>query len=374
MSVRRLRRRIPIRAVFPLVALLFGVAPAALWAHSTQLSSSRAAVSGNAVNVEVELNARDLEAALRGTILRQGNGVDSAALEGAREAIARYVLTHARVLAGAEIPCQGRAQGVLPKAEHVVVRVAWHCPAVPGDLRYRVTLFQEVDPASRHMVVVSGDARRVALLSVSTPQTTLAQTRVGGAQTFQRYLLAGIEHIVIGYDHIAFLLAVIVWGRRIRPLVAAVTAFTIAHSVTLALAALDWVRLPSQVVEVAIALSIVLVAGQNFFVRERRHRARVTFAFGLVHGFGFASVLRDYGIPSDAAVLALAAFNIGVEIGQVAIVLLALLVFTALAYVLARSKRGRELLVRLPDLISGVILLLGLYWMAERSLAFVALR
>ena len=143
---------------------------------------------------------------------------------------------------------------------------------------------------------------------------------------FFHYLLAGVEHIAIGYDHIAFLVAVILWGRRLWPLVGVVTAFTIAHSVTLTLAVLDIVSPPTRLVEIAIALSIVYVAAENFFVRDLRRRWLVTFVFGLVHGFGFAGVLREYGIPRDALVPALAAFNIGVELGQIVIVVAALLV------------------------------------------------
>ena len=105
------------------------------------------------------------------------------------------------------------------------------------------------------------------------------------------------------------------------PLVKVVTAFTlIAHSLTLCLAVLDIVRLPSSVVEPLITTTIVFVAAENFFVHDIRKRWRVTFVLGLVHGFGFAGALREYGLPTDAVAPALAAFNIGVEIGQVAIV------------------------------------------------------
>ena len=180
------------------------------------------------------------------------------------------------------------------------------------------------------------------------------------------YLLAGVEHIAIGYDHIAFLIAVIVWGRKLWPLVKVVTAFTIAHSITLSLAVLDVVRLPSLLVETLIAMSIVYVAAENFFVRDMRHRAWITFAFGLIHGFGFASVLRDYGLPQDAVVPALAAFNVGVEIGQVLIVAASFALFMVVNRLLRDAKMAMPAMRAMPLALSGVILLLGLYWTVER--------
>jgi hypothetical protein len=176
---------------------------------------------------------------------------------------------------------------------------------------------------------------------------------------------------VSGYDHIAFLVAVIVWGRRLWPLVGVVTAFTLAHSVTLTLAVLDIVSPPAKLVETLIALSIVYVAAENFFVRDIRHRWIITFLFGLVHGFGFAGALKAYGLPRDALIPALAAFNVGVEVGQIVVVLVALGAMRALEMGLrALSGRPRQL----PDprfvrVVSTGVLLLGVYWTLERLLA-----
>jgi hypothetical protein len=189
---------------------------------------------------------------------------------------------------------------------------------------------------------------------------------------FGRYLVAGIEHIAIGFDHIAFLLATIVWGRRFVPLVKVITAFTVAHSITLSMAVLGVVAPPSAWVEAAIAASIVYVAAENFFVRDVGRRWRVTFVFGLVHGFGFASVLREYGLPQEALVPALAAFNVGVEIGQLAIVAVALLVLHGVD----RLER-RAGVVEIPDPrvawgISIIVGALGVWWLVERIPAIIA--
>jgi hypothetical protein len=161
---------------------------------------------------------------------------------------------------------------------------------------------------------------------------------------------------------------VIVLARRFWPLFAIVTAFTIAHSITLSLAVLDVVTLPSRPVEIAIAASIVYVAAENFFVKDIRRRWWITFAFGLIHGFGFASVLREYGIPDDAVVPALAAFNIGVEAGQLVIVAIAALLWKAgLALAEARGIKPTEFLQRRVGLwVSAIVLVLGSYWLAQR--------
>ncbi|HEU5282335.1 MAG TPA: HupE/UreJ family protein [Burkholderiales bacterium] len=336
------------------------------WAHATQLSSSRAEVRGNRIDVQLELNARDVEVALGVALLGSDGEIAPGALGPVEESLAAYLLERAKLSNSAGAACQGRLAGVHPKAEHVLVDMLWTCPPMTGQLVYSVTLFQEIDPAARHMVTASGDVRRMALLSTSNPSVALSDTRPHVGEVMWHYLLAGIEHIAIGYDHIAFLVAVILWGRRLWPLVGVVTAFTIAHSITLSLAVLDVARLPSQLVETAIALSIVYVAAENFFVRDLRRRAWITFAFGLVHGFGFASVLRDYGIPRDALVPALAAFNVGVEVGQIAIVVVAL-----------GAMRGLERALRgafpafpgaYPYAVSASVLLLGLYWTVERLL------
>ena len=337
-----------------------------VWSHATQLSSSHAEVHGGRIDVLLELNARDVEVALQVTLLGADGVVVPDALRDAEQRLSQYILQRAKLSNSAGGACHGRLAGARPKAEHVLVDMQWTCPPMTGQLVYEVTLFQEVDPAARHMLTASGDVRRMALLSTSNPRVALSDTRPHVGEVMWHYLLAGIEHIAIGYDHIAFLVAVILWGRRLWPLVGVVTAFTIAHSITLSLAVLDVVRLPSRLVETAIALSIVYVAAENFFVRDLRRRAWITFAFGLLHGFGFASVLRDYGIPRDALVPALAAFNVGVEVGQMLIVVAALGVMRGVE----RAMRGPfpAFQTTYPYAVSAGVLLLGLYWTVERLL------
>jgi hydrogenase/urease accessory protein HupE len=349
-----------------LLAVLLGPQP--VRAHDTQLSSARAQVSGNDVGIVLELNARDLDVALKLALLDAGGTVSRPQLAQSSAAIGAYLLARTRVFNESGGTCRARMGTLDAKADHVLAQVHWRCPPLAGALVYEATLFHEIDPAARHMFTASGDVRRMGLLSVATPRLKLVETRVELLEVLRHYFAAGAEHIAAGYDHIAFLLAVIVWGRRVWPLVGVITAFTVAHSLTLTLAVLGLVTLPARLVEPLIALSIVYVAAENFFVRDLRRRWAVTFAFGLLHGFGFAAVLRDYGLPADALAPALAAFNLGVEAGQLVVVLVA---FSAL-HILHRLLPGKleqRMQRTLPLGLSGCILLLGVYWSVMRLLS-----
>jgi hydrogenase/urease accessory protein HupE len=349
-----------------IAALLLLLAAPPATPHATQLSSAQLHLEGYSVRGRLELNARDLDAAL-GTRLAAGNEVSDEALAAQAQRIAGYVLARARLLGAAGSGCAGRALQLAAKGDHVVVEAAWSCPPVTGRLTYEATLFHDIDPAARHMLTVAGDVRRMALLGVANPRAELAHARAALGEVLLHYLMAGIEHIVIGYDHLAFLLAVIAWGRTAWPLVGVVTAFTVAHSLTLTLAVLGLVHVPSGLVELAIALSVVYVAAENFVVRDLRWRAWIAFAFGLIHGLGFASVLRDYGLPREALVPALAAFNAGVELGQLGVVLAALVALR----LLERHGTGRTPNPRLVYAISGAVVLLGLIWTVQRIAALI---
>ena len=138
-------------------------------------------------------------------------------------------------------------------------------------------------------------------------------------RTASEFFLWGMHHIFVGYDHIAFLLALLLAARRLRSMLKIVTSFTVAHSLTLLLAAMDVIRLPGAVTESLIAASIVYVAAENYFIQEGRYRWMLTFAFGLVHGLGFSSVLRARLQDIGSILVPVVSFNLGVEAGQIAI-------------------------------------------------------
>lgn len=178
------------------------------------------------------------------------------------------------------------------------------------------------------------------------------------------FLKLGVRHIFLGYDHICFLIALIVVSRFVE-LVKIVTSFTIAHTVTLMLAALQVVTLPTRLIESGIALTIMYVAAQNFWLRPDAHRWKLTFTFGLIHGFGFANVLHELGLPTTGTVRCLLTFNLGVELGQLAIVCALL----PLSIALSKWRYGR----RAQIAVSIPIFLLGAGWFIERvcGLAFM---
>jgi hypothetical protein len=198
-------------------------------------------------------------------------------------------------------------------------------------------------------------------------------------RVFGRYVMEGIWHIWIGVDHILFLLSLLVlapllpsrqrvtqWRAvpQARPAVldvlAVVTAFTLAHSITLGLSIMKWLEPPADLIEPAIALSVVLAALNNLIGWSALRRWRLAFVFGLVHGFGFANVLLDLGLPASALAAALGGFNVGVELGQLAIVL----VFFPLAWLLRNTAFYRWVVVTGGSL---TIAVLGTVWTLERT-------
>jgi len=175
------------------------------------------------------------------------------------------------------------------------------------------------------------------------------------------FVPSGIQHILIGPDHILFLIGLLLLGGGWKALVRIVTAFTIGHSITLSLAALGIVSPPARLIEPAIALSIVFVGADNLVRgRGRDVRAWIALVFGLVHGFGFANVLREFGLPREALGWSLFSFNVGVEIGQLAIVLV---VATLLA---AIRRRSDAIGYRVAYTGSVVVIAAGSYWFVER--------
>ena len=242
----------------------------------------------------------------------------------------------------------------------------------------RYTLFRDVDPTHRGILRVrqaAGDDV-VRVLDPTAPETVASPSSPGATSSAESFLRQGVHHIVTGYDHLLFLLCLLLpavlrrehgrwravpgWRAALWPVAKTVTLFTLAHSVTLALATLGWVRLPASIVEPAIALTIMLAALDNIRPLIRRGRGLVTFLFGLVHGFGFAGVLGELQLPSAAFGWALFQFNLGLELGQLAMVLLAVPVLYGL----------RRQALYVPGVMVagslGAIMLAGA-WLVERT-------
>ena len=248
------------------------------------------------------------------------------------------------------------------------VRLPFACPTggAAGVVRVRAAMFV-YDPSHQTFLNLyeHGALQAQAILDKGHAGLEyFAGTRQGTAAVVARFLPAGVHHILIGPDHLLFLVGLLLLGGSLRKLALVVTSFTLAHSLTLSLAVLGVVSPPARLVEPAIALSIVYVGADNLLVRRGRDmRPWIALVFGLVHGLGFASVLREMELPRRALGWSLFSFNVGVEIGQLVVVLA---VASALAALRARSEwAGRRLAV-----IGSVgVVIAGTVWFVQRLLS-----
>jgi hydrogenase/urease accessory protein HupE len=242
--------------------------------------------------------------------------------------------------------------------------VAYHLAEPPGLVTVQAALFPHDSNHQTFVNVYEGE-RLVTQAIVDRTHPAFQHVTGLGAGWFsvvRRFVAAGVHHILIGFDHVLFLVGLLLLGGSLRQLVTVVSAFTIGHSITLSLAALGIASPPARLIEPAIALSIVLVGADNLMARQgsRDLRAWIALAFGLVHGFGFAGVLRESGLPSHGLHWALFSFNLGVEIGQLLVVVI---VSFALAALRSRSERaGRQLAMAG----SVVVAAAGAFWFIER--------
>ncbi|MCP3852541.1 MAG: HupE/UreJ family protein [Gammaproteobacteria bacterium] len=240
--------------------------------------------------------------------------------------------------------------------------LSWYYPARFGDNAVRV---RQVDEANEKWHWSSwqwlkGDktSQPFSLTEVFTQQTAFEVLSV--------YVLSGFEHILPkGLDHILFILGIFLLSSHLRPLIWQVTMFTIAHTITLGLSMNGMIELPANIVEPLIALSIAFIGIENIVSSKlQKSRLFIVFVFGLLHGLGFASVLSDFGLPENDFALALISFNVGVEIAQLAIILVAYAIFAyGVRHQLSNDQQYRQIVV-VPG--SLFIALIGLYWTYDR--------
>ena len=336
-------------------------------AHDQSVSVAEIAIQGARVSARLRFAAKDL-----GTLVRLEQAPDGTytqrGIDAVLPALLHLVLDEYAV-ATPEGTCAresgGRAE--VEGGDGVVVEGAWRCPGAVESLRVRAGFLEVLPSGHAHLAKVSFPDGQVSqrVVQADSPGFEVEQ-HVGFWVAAGRFLRLGIEHIFTGYDHIAFLIGLLLLGGSFKELVQIVTAFTVAHSITLALATLAVVNPTPRVVEPLIAASIVYVAAENLWALRRgtrasalRHRWMLTFAFGLVHGFGFASVLRELHLPRSGLAAALVTFNLGVEVGQVCIVAVAVPLLAALR----RTRWFEPLGVRLCSLAVGC---LGLTWLVQR--------
>ena len=351
-------------------------------AHKPSDSYLAITVGDAAVTGQWDIALRDLDFAIG--LDADGNGeITWGEVRTKHAEIAAYALARLAVQ-GDGTPCTV-APGAQLIDDHTdgaysVLPLAIHCAKTPAQLTIVYTLFADLDPQHRGLLNLQALGQtRTAVLGPQAPTQSFELKAVSRWAQFIDYAREGVWHIWIGFDHILFLLslllpAVLLWRTpgwlAVETFRAAfvdvfkiVTGFTVAHSITLSLATLGFVSLPSRWVESAIAASVVLAALNNVWPLFHGRRWMVAFGFGLIHGFGFASVLIDLGLPREALALALVGFNLGVEGGQLAIVAL----FLPLAFALRRTAFYRRTVMVGGSLL---IALLATLWLAERLFMF----
>ena len=345
-----------------LVAIAVLLCPAIGWAHPAPFSYADFYLTPAAIDGTVVLHVFDVAHELQ--IEPPDRLLDPATAEAQRAAIESLVRGRLQVAddGGVLTPAFAGIE-VVPDRSSVRLRVRWPVSRLPGRLDVTAVLFP-YDPNHQTFINVyeRGALTSQAILDARrSSYQYFAGTRQGTWAVVQKFLPAGVHHILIGPDHLLFLIGLLLLGGTLRKLALIVTAFTAAHSLTLALAVLDIVNPPARLIEPAIALSIIYVGADNLLIGKGRDtRALVAFVFGFIHGFGFANVLREMDLPPRALGWSLVSFNVGVEIGQLAVVLV---VASALALVRTRHEAAGR---RLAFAGSVAVIAAGSYWFIQR--------
>jgi hypothetical protein len=347
-------------------------------AHKPSDSYLRIASGEERLSAQWDISLKDLEFLIGLDANRDGE-ITWGEVKSQRQAIAAHALSRLHLTADGHA-CELQLADLLvtqhSDGAYAVLALESNCPGDVAVLTIEYNLLFDVDPTHRGLVLYA-DAGNISthILSPENPTLELRTGEGSAWHTLADYVREGVWHIWIGYDHILFLLSLLlpaVLVRRdnhwhavesFRPACMAVlkivTVFTLAHSLTLWLAVMEYVTLPGRLVEAAIALSIVVTALNNVYPVLPLSGWAIAFVFGLVHGFGFANVLLDLGLSNLTLGVALFGFNVGVELGQIAIVL----VFLPLAFLMRDTAFYRWVVLRFGSVLVAVV---GGIWLVER--------
>ena len=347
-----------------LVILLFAAALPAV-AHKVGISRGEYRAEASSLSAEIIFARPELLAVVPG-LDANGDGILSAA----EVANARGLLA-APMVAGLEVrSAQGSCAGELDRAEltandGLAIRLHYQCKDTPARFHLRLALLSSLSVGHRHLAAVDtagnagADSTTQVVYEASPEFDVGSRTAVSDNHVAGPLFALGVEHILTGFDHLMFLFGVILVGGRLRTLLIAITAFTLAHSVTLGVAALGFWAPSPNLVEPAIALSIVYVGVENWFVGDASRRWLLTFPFGLIHGFGFAGALREIALPQAQVPLELLSFNLGVETGQI-------LVLAVVLPILLWLRRRRWFVEHGVRSASTLVAIAGLAWFVQR--------
>lgn len=368
---------------WPLAMICLAIAGSTAWGHQANDSWLSFSVTNGAVAGQWDLNVQDLDTAL-GLDDNDDATISEDELQAHNDAILAFVLPHLKVRTdGALRSVQVTGHKLESHLNGTYVGLMFHLAAEnnparpPHILEVSCDLFYELNPQFLNRLSLdAAGQQRTMNLTIDAPTQTFELAQTNLAKQFTGFIREGIWHIWTGFDHILFLLALllpsVLWRREnawqpvgefrraLINVLNVVTAFTVAHSITLSLATLGVVQLPSRLTESAIAASVVIAAANNIFPLFTRREWMVAFGFGLIHGFGFASGLSDMGITRENLAVTVLGFNLGVEAGQLAIVS----VFLPIAYALRLSWVYPRIVLAGG---SCAIVLLAAVWLVERA-------
>jgi len=355
-----LRAQLAPAAAGPMVLWMVSLATA----HPLPFSTLDVRISGKVIDVSVTAHVFDLAHDLSDA--PAAGAMDPAEAAARATEIASLLDARLKMTAdGDPLALRWSAPEVVHDSRSLRVRARRPGAAAPSVITVEAALFPHDRSHQTFVNIYEHDLLRTqAILDQVSPRLEyFADSGSGRVAVALRFLGSGIHHILIGFDHILFLVGLLLLGGTLGQLAMIVSSFTLGHSLTLTLAALNLVSPPTRLIEPAIALSIVFVGADNLLVRRggRDVRVWIALAFGLVHGFGFAGVLRETGLPSQALAWSLFSFNIGVEMGQLAVVLVAA---SALAALRSRSPRAAH---RMALVLSGLVVAAGAFWFIERA-------
>ena len=343
-----------------LVALLLAARPAL--AHPVPFSYLDIQLTPSAVDVALVAHIYDLGHDMKITPMEQL--LDPTLVEQRERAMQAMLLPRLALSADGRVltPEWGPTE-VLRDRQSLRFHLHYPTSSPPGTVAVTTVMFP-YDPMHQTFVNVYEGETLTSQMIVDAKHPSLeyfAGSRQGVFAVVKKFIPAGIHHILIGPDHLLFLVGLLLLGGSIRQLAVVVTSFTIAHSITLSLAALNIVTPPARIIEPAIALSIVYVGADNILAKGGRDvRGWIAFTFGFIHGFGFANVLREMDLPRRALGWSLFSFNIGVEIGQLFVVVLVATAFTMLR---ERSEWSRRHLAFAGSI---VVIAAGAFWFVQR--------
>jgi hypothetical protein len=377
LGIRSSRKTFPIASVL-LFGLLVWFVSSPVMAHKPSDSYLKITGGGEYLTAEWDIALKDLEFLIGVDTDRNGE-ITWREVKAHKQEIAAHALSRLRISADGRVGNLRLAQLLINRhsdGAYAVLALQTDCAGDASVLTIEYDLLFDIDPTHRGLVLYQN--RSVAsthVLSPSSP-TLEIQTRDRGLwKSLLDYIRVGVWHIWIGFDHILFLLSLLLpavlvrhdnewqpveaFGPACKSVLKIVTMFTVAHSIALWLAVMEYVTLPGQWVEATIAFSIVITALNNLYPVLPLSSRAIAFGFGLVHGFGFANVLLDLGLTNTILAVSLLGFNVGVELGQIAIVL----IFLPLAYLLRDTWFYRWIVFRIGSVLVAAV---AGVWMYER--------